>query len=428
MSQPPENHDAGHPTGPVPPPPYGAPPAGDQGAPPEQPYSTTADQPYSATPDQSYGATPAGQGYPPPPGAAAPSAEPYGQQPYGQQSYGQQPYGQQLSGDQQSGQQPYAGQHAYAGQQPYGTDQYGAAPYGADQYGAAPYGAQGGYAGSPPSPTNVPAIVALVLGVLGLLICWIPFVGLVGSALGLAAVIVAFVGFSKAKKTHSGRGLAIGGLVTGAIALLLGLLITIGLTVWWNNEVEGLSTTQEEALGDAFGEDFSEDPFGDLGTDTPSLEDLGDLGDLEDFGPVTELPADAELLPVGSTATVGDFTVAVVGVNPDATAAIAEFNEYNPAATGRYVLVEYEVTYEGAETGTPWLGLLSSWAGPDGAVETAPCAAISPEPAYEISELAPGESARFQQCFDLAPEKIDGGAVVVETLFAGGAPAFWSAS
>ena len=86
-----------------------------------------------------------------------------------------------------------------------------------------------------PYGTNVPdralpkgmAVASLVLGILGLLTSFF----LIGGLLGLVAVILGVVALGKIKRGEAdGRGMAIGGIVTGAIALLLTilLLVTVG--------------------------------------------------------------------------------------------------------------------------------------------------------------------------------------------------------
>ena len=67
------------------------------------------------------------------------------------------------------------------------------------------------------------AIVSLVCGILGLICCWsfIP---------GLAALVTGFMAKGKADENpneYGGRGLALGGIITGAISLLLGIILVI---------------------------------------------------------------------------------------------------------------------------------------------------------------------------------------------------------
>lgn len=77
------------------------------------------------------------------------------------------------------------------------------------------------------SPNPVLGIVSLALGVIGLammiptLIFW--FCGIFPFLLGIASLIVGFLGISRVKRDPSkygGKGLAIGGLITGVLAII----------------------------------------------------------------------------------------------------------------------------------------------------------------------------------------------------------------
>ena len=120
--------------------------------------------------------------------------QPYGQQPYQPQNpqppYGQQPYAQ----------QPYA-------QQPYGVQPQYPAGY-APQYGA------------PTRPNNSMAVVALVAGICGLTV--VPFIG------SIVAVIIGPMARKQIRQTgEGGDGMALGGLVTGWVGVVGGLLFLI---------------------------------------------------------------------------------------------------------------------------------------------------------------------------------------------------------
>ena len=83
------------------------------------------------------------------------------------------------------------------------------------------------------SPDQTLAIVSLCLGVGSLTIGWCCYLGVL---LGPAAMITGFIAMQKNKRdpqTYGGRGLAIGGIVTGAIyfALLILFLIIYGVAV-----------------------------------------------------------------------------------------------------------------------------------------------------------------------------------------------------
>lgn len=78
-------------------------------------------------------------------------------------------------------------------------------PYGQQPYGQPPYGQPGGY--PQPAKTNVLAIVGLVLSF---------FVSLVGLILS----IVALVQINGSNGTQKGKGLAIAGIIIGALSML----------------------------------------------------------------------------------------------------------------------------------------------------------------------------------------------------------------
>ena len=79
-----------------------------------------------------------------------------------------------------------------------------------------------GYGGVPPQPskTNGMSVASLVLGLVGIPLCFL-FVP------SLLAVIFGIVGLNQIKSnpTQSGRGLAIAGLILGAVMLVLVVLV-----------------------------------------------------------------------------------------------------------------------------------------------------------------------------------------------------------
>lgn len=142
----------------------------------------------------------------------------------------------------QGGARPQYGERAPSGGDQYGGRQYGGEQYGNGQYGAQPeygnpqYGRQqdvtsagrpAGYdqggpwngQGMPPRrPSPALAITSLVLGILGLLGSII----VVGGLLGVLAVILGIVALVLARKGRaSGKGMAIGGIVTGVLSVLI---------------------------------------------------------------------------------------------------------------------------------------------------------------------------------------------------------------
>ncbi|WP_433442058.1 DUF4190 domain-containing protein [Nonomuraea sp. CA-141351] len=180
-----------------------------------------------------YGAQPPGGGYgqQPPNGGGG-----YGQQPpsggggYGQQppsyggGYGQQPpssgggYGQGGYGEQPPS-YPQEQPLGY-GQQPPSGSGYGQQPPSYGGYAQQGYGQQGyGQYGAPPQPaksTNGMAVASLVLGIIGLIFCGLT---------SIPGVILGHIALNRIKKTgEEGSGMAVGGLVTSYITVVLWVL------------------------------------------------------------------------------------------------------------------------------------------------------------------------------------------------------------
>ena len=105
------------------------------------------------------------------------------------------------------------------------------------------------------------AIASLILGILGVLTAFF----LLGGLLGLVAVILGFVALGKIKRGEAdGRGMAIGGIVTGGIALLLtiGFLAIVGSFFASNSdEISSLTQCIEAAGNDQAATQACRDQF-----------------------------------------------------------------------------------------------------------------------------------------------------------------------
>ncbi|MGC3971831.1 MAG: DUF4190 domain-containing protein [Pirellulales bacterium] len=139
----------------------------------------------------------------------------------------------QIAGQQQY---PYPEQYPYPGQQPYtggypDPNQYGAGQYGGDQYnayGGQPYpgGAYPGAYGQPVAPTGNDglAITSLVLGICTIVLGWF----CLGLPLGIAAIVTGVIALGRLKTNgRQGRGLAIAGIATGAVGIIISIVIAI---------------------------------------------------------------------------------------------------------------------------------------------------------------------------------------------------------
>lgn len=119
------------------------------------------------------------------------------------------------------------------GNNPYGNSPYGAPPpgggYGSPPPGS-PYGAPPGYGGPAPQQTPPLAIIALVAGIAGILgACCCGFPGLLGIA-GVVCGVLARKEIAESGGTKKGEGLALAGIITGALAIVLSI---VGVLVYF---------------------------------------------------------------------------------------------------------------------------------------------------------------------------------------------------
>jgi hypothetical protein len=79
---------------------------------------------------------------------------------------------------------------------------------------------------------------ALVLGVVALTLVLLLLFSPLGALLGLVAVLFGILGLMRANRGEAdNRGQAVAGLVTGGIALLLGIFFTISIGTWFSTHV-----------------------------------------------------------------------------------------------------------------------------------------------------------------------------------------------
>lgn len=136
---------------------------------------------------------------------------------------------------------PHQGQPGYLGNQPAYNSGY-SSPDSLNGYPAeqqmpaynAPAAPQYTYPSAPsPTPGSGLAITALVFGIAGIPLSLIP---LLGFPLGIVGVVLGVVVLAKARSNKaSGRGMAIAGIVTGGIAIMLAILIFLYAIVSYIN-------------------------------------------------------------------------------------------------------------------------------------------------------------------------------------------------
>jgi membrane-bound ClpP family serine protease len=112
----------------------------------------------------------------------------------------------------------------------------------------------GGYPAARPRRNGM-GTAALILGILALVLVVLILFAPIGAFLGLLAVIFGIVGMVRAGRGEAdNRGQAVAGLVTGAVALVIGLILAIGIGTFFAanvNEFRRFGRCMQNASGEA---------------------------------------------------------------------------------------------------------------------------------------------------------------------------------
>ena len=132
------------------------------------------------------------------------------------------------------------------------------------QYPTQPGQPPGQYPGQPPGQypaarrRNGMGTAALVLGVVAVVLVLLLLFSPIGAFLGLLAVLFGILGIMRANRGEAdNRGQAVAGLVTGAIALLVGVFFTVSIGVWFSTHVNDFNHFGQ-CIDDASGPDARE--------------------------------------------------------------------------------------------------------------------------------------------------------------------------
>ncbi|MFF3215528.1 DUF4190 domain-containing protein [Streptomyces sp. NPDC002886] len=104
----------------------------------------------------------------------------------------------------------------------------------------------GAYPGpAPAARRNGLAVAALVTGIASLLLLWLWFVGI---PLALVAIGLGIAALRKARGGAGGRGMAISGLVLGAVTVVIaGILVVVGVSILNSDEGKDLRSCLNNA-------------------------------------------------------------------------------------------------------------------------------------------------------------------------------------
>lgn len=323
--------------------------------------------------------------------------------PYGQAAYG--PAGYPGSADAGYPEYPGTASAGYPGTAPAGYP--GTAGAGSPGYPGYPgYPTGPGYPGYPgygyagmPGPVSEPGkglgIGALVTGGLALLSCWIPVVNIVAILLGLVGVGLGIAAAVKGSRAGtSSKPIGITAIILGAVAAVMAVLINLALSAAVYSSVESVpGPVVEDAPGPA-GEE-AEPPAG--------YEDYSyDLAESS----VEEILAAPSSAP-GESATVGTYTVTLAEVNLHATEEVLDRFPDTPEPRDAYALFTFTGTYNGTEPGVPWLDLQSEFVGADGRSYSPLSCPMQRDPSrFDQPRVAPGAEITREVCIALPPEAL----------------------
>ena len=232
------------------------------------------------------------------------------------------------------------------------------------------------------------AMSALGVAIVSLMLCWIPIVNNVVFFLGILALILSVIAYRRARKGKAeGRGMAFAAILISVLSLV-GVLAT---QAYYGSVLDDLGEAIEG---------------GDSGSESSDAD--------------KKEAAKAKTLPLGETAKVGSYTVAVTKVNLNADDFLARDDLFNePPKEGRYIVMTVDVTYTGDEEGDPWSDLEATFVGSDARqYDSAACEATVPDSGFEVPTLNSGGKATFKACFDVPPDAIDGGKLFIDELAA----------
>ena len=129
-----------------------------------------------------------------------------------------------------------------------------------------------------------------------------------------------------------------------------------------------------------------------------------------------------EPISVGTSSLVGSYAVEVITTEPDATDQIVTDESFNepPADGNQFFMVTVSVTNHGEESVSPWWDLTFNAVGDQaiGYTESANSCGYIPNGAYEAPELAPGESAEFNVCWQVPTEEASSLVMYVDSGYA----------
>lgn len=176
---------------------------------------------------------------------------------------------------------------------------------------------------------NVVGLVSIILAVVGFALAIIPFLGIVGWPLLVAALVLGIVGLTRKGQTKT---TSIAGLVLSVLAMILAPIIAIAI-------LAGSAGSTDSAISDDgdVPATVDEQPA----PESPAAESE------EAEEPAVEEPASDTATPLGTAADVDGMSITVTGV--EAGIANVGSDTFGEAAQGQFVLVHVSVSNTGTK-------------------------------------------------------------------------------
>ena len=92
-------------------------------------------------------------------------------------------------------------------------------------------------------------VAALIMGIISIIVAFIPCVGLLAFFTAVAAIVLGAIGISQASNANAPKGLSVGGLITGAFALLISIAQVV-FFAGFSNKLDFVGDRLEEVFED----------------------------------------------------------------------------------------------------------------------------------------------------------------------------------
>lgn len=244
---------------------------------------------------------------------------------------------------------------------------------------------------APRKAGNGLATAGFVLGLLGLLGSFIPVLNVGGMVLGVIGAILAAVGLTRAKRTGSGKGLALSGLVLGVLALVVGIVVNVAFANAVDDAADDVASTSVEAPAQAPADDAA-------------------------AAPVEEEPAAAG---IGTPVRDGKFEFTVTSIEPG----VAQVGDQylNQAAQGQFVLVHVTVTNIGdqAQYFDGSSQKLLDTQGRTHSADTSAAIYLGDANSF-LNDINPGNSVEGVVVFDIPADATPASLELHDSMFSGG--------